>query len=327
MIRFQPLSLLLILLFAVSATASEEKPSRLPIPSREERQDAYELMRQAFEREIGAAANDPQRMAGLIDQMYAMARMEAAKPVEQMVMFQQGVTNAVNLGDATRTMQGVREIGDRFQIDTLAFANQQLENVRRNAQSDAQKRELVEAYLQVVGMALREEKYDVAEEAVRRARSSVPDPRGDQALMDRITRVRNDVSEIQRMAVEANRALGILQRTPRDPIASAVYGRFRCFYLADWENGLRYLQQSNDETLRRIAQTELANPTQTESWISLADAWWAYADGKTGIEQRQARLRAAYWYQKAHPNTVGLERKKVEGRLQEHAIQEQKLRQ
>lgn len=324
MSRFPLLILLLIFSQVMPLRAEEVKPARLPVPSREERDRAFHLMRQAFERETTAASAEPQRMAGLIDQMYATARMESAKPAEQIVLFQQGVSYAVSIGDAQRALQGVWDIGERFQVDTLTYANQQLDQVRRNIQTDDQRKILAEAYLQLTGMALLQEKYDIAEDAVRRARAAVPDPRANQALVDRVTRIQGDVREIQRMAVEANRAANILQRTPRDPIASATYGRFRCLYLADWEEGLKYLQQSNDETLKRIAMTELANPTQPESQISLADAWWAYAEGRSGVEERQARHRAAYWYQTAHPNTTGLERRKVESRIQEFAQQRRK---
>lgn len=319
-----PVFVLLLTLSLTSALRAQEgTQERLPIPPTEEREAAFKLMREAFAGEMKAASSDPAKMASLIDQMYAMARMDSAKPVEQIVMFQQAIRNATALGDARRTLLGVREVGRRFQIDTLAFAHQQLDNARRNTRTDEQNRELAVAYIHLTGMALEEEKFNIADEAIRKARAVTP--RHDQALLDFINLIQTDIREIQRMAAEAERAFAILQRTPNDPIASATYGRFRCFYLSDWENGLQYLQKSNHETLRALAQTELAKPTQPESMISLADAWWGYAEGQGGIERRQARVRAAYWYQQAHPNTVGLERRKIESRLQEHAVERRKL--
>lgn len=91
--------------------------------------------------------------------------------------------------------------------------------------------------------------------------------------------------------------------TPEDFTAS---GRFLCFVKGDWELGLADLSKGKDESLKKLAEDDLAagNPT------AIADAWFVLLK-----KESAAKERVLYWYAKAWPKTAGIEREKMRERL------------
>lgn len=73
------------------------------------------------------------------------------------------------------------------------------------------------------------------------------------------------------------------------------------------------LALGNDEELKAIAILELEPATAP---LKLGDAWWTVAERLAEHEQRSVQTQAARWYAKALPKLTGLNRSRIERRLE-----------
>jgi hypothetical protein len=90
-----------------------------------------------------------------------------------------------------------------------------------------------------------------------------------------------------------------------------------CFTKGNFDIGLPMLAKGSDETLRTLAQKDLAGPETMPEQAALGDAWWARAEKETGVSRQRIRERAAHWYSRAVKETTGLTRVRMERRLEE----------
>ncbi len=95
-------------------------------------------------------------------------------------------------------------------------------------------------------------------------------------------------------------AIATLIDQPKDVAANAVAGKFFCFTLKRWPQGLPMLALSADGDLKTIAEQELAKPATDEQRVQVGDAWFALGK-KTGATNDHNAMfaRAQYWYLQA----------------------------
>ena len=84
----------------------------------------------------------------------------------------------------------------------------------------------------------------------------------------------------------------------------------------NWTAGLPQLSKGADGPLKTLATKELANPADAAGQIAVGDSWFEFA-GKVELPRMQANLRghAGNWYEKAMPLAGGVEKAKLEKRL------------
>jgi hypothetical protein len=108
-----------------------------------------------------------------------------------------------------------------------------------------------------------------------------------------------------------------LKASPDDGDAHLLLGRCCCLD-DDWKKGLPHLAKGSDAQLRQLAEQDVASPKETAVQLRLADGWWTLGEARQGEEADALRLRAGYWYDRAHAQlTSGFNRLKVEKRLEE----------
>ena len=106
--------------------------------------------------------------------------------------------------------------------------------------------------------------------------------------------------------------------SPEDARSHRVLGRYYCFD-DDWKAALPHLAKGSDAALRRLAQRDLACPTEPNEQLKLADAWWELGQTRKSDERDSLILRAGYWYERADKRTSGIVRLRAEKRLGELA--------
>jgi WD40 repeat protein len=84
----------------------------------------------------------------------------------------------------------------------------------------------------------------------------------------------------------------------------------------DWEKGLPHLVKTDRANVRQLAELELAAPQAVTDKVELADAWWEAAKSAVSDEKDAYQRRARHWYQAALPELAGLQKIKVEKRLE-----------
>ena len=112
-------------------------------------------------------------------------------------------------------------------------------------------------------------------------------------------------------------AIVTLLDSPQDPTANTTAGKFFCFQLKRWEQGLPMLSLSNDTDLKTVAEQELANPTDDNQRIQVGDSWFALSKkGGPSNEKLAMMARAQHWYISAK-GINGLVKERISQRLAE----------
>ncbi len=93
-----------------------------------------------------------------------------------------------------------------------------------------------------------------------------------------------------------------------DPGANATVGKFLCLVRGEWEKGLLMLAKGSDDNLKRLAEQELAKPTEAVRQAALGEDWAAQATKESGKYKEGAKARAAEWLERAIPGLTGLVR-------------------
>ena len=92
-------------------------------------------------------------------------------------------------------------------------------------------------------------------------------------------------------------ALAELENDPDDPAANAVAGRWYLVEAKDPKRAFSHMAKIQHETLRSLAEAELAPPQLPTQQVGLADRWWDQAESATDSVLKEAFLaRANYWY-------------------------------
>jgi tetratricopeptide (TPR) repeat protein len=109
-----------------------------------------------------------------------------------------------------------------------------------------------------------------------------------------------------------------------DPVINTLLGRYFCFTEDNWEAGTRYLAKGADQTLKSLAEQEVAARRAEAASLGteakkLADAWRDLALQQTSQTARRGmNQRAEHWYKQAIETLSGSERARVSEWLSSH---------
>lgn len=112
-----------------------------------------------------------------------------------------------------------------------------------------------------------------------------------------------------------NKAADRWVKDPKDPDANLVMGKYLAFVLGDYKNGMPFLSNSNDATLKRLGEHEL-DPDRTDTAakkVAMGDEWAAAAKNNSALF-RIFYDRASQWYAAAWPDLEGASKAKVRER-------------
>jgi hypothetical protein len=126
------------------------------------------------------------------------------------------------------------------------------------------------------------------------------------------------VDELLREWPAAQAALEKLNADPKSPAANLTAGKFFFFLKGDLERGLPLLAKGSDVALQKLAAREQADPAINGEQLFLADVWFDLSEKeKSKLSKRTMLIRAAYWYAKAQPDLTGLNKARVDKRLEQ----------
>ena len=109
-------------------------------------------------------------------------------------------------------------------------------------------------------------------------------------------------------------AIIILLRDPKDKAANLSAGRSFCFGLGRWDLGLPMLSNASGE-MKRVAQMELANPTEPGQQHAVADLWYQIGLHAGGTDKIAEWTRAQTWYRSCLPGLGAIAQTEVGRRL------------
>lgn len=303
---------------AVAASAETDPPPLLS-PSAEEIEAARGKVVEIFGDEARQAVR-PEQKAALAQRMLQIAQESKSEPAVKYAVLDAArrllaAAGEVDLALAT-TLSLAEEFGEdasELQIATFSAMSE--------APLPADKRDrLSAALLTLVDQAVAEEEFAAAEEFAKLA-VKVSSRTSDASLRRSIVQKRSELTRLKDLFAVIEQAREKLTADARDPAANLVIGKFLCFVVADFEQGVPHLALSGREPFVATASADQAAlPGAPDAVVTAGDAWYALAESVRSSDKelvQGALLRARHWYEQALPQLSGLDKARVEKRIQE----------
>jgi hypothetical protein len=305
----KPLIALAVLFLLAQPVVAEDK---LPVPEDDAQQQAVTLIANLYKAEYDAAKT-PEQKSVLAKKMLQVGKDSKDDPTGRYVLFRLARDIVAGAGDVETAMAAVSETTSLYEVDALALKADVLAKVVKAIRLPKEHQDLAVTIRAACDDAVSQDRFDLAKsintaalESARLARSA--------ELVKQVVAQGKELDEIHTEYQKVQAAFNTLKTAPTDPEANYLVGRYQCFIKGDWENGLLMLALGSNETLKKLAEAELAE--KSDPYV-LGNAWWDYSEKADGRQQAGTRQRAAVWYKQALPKLAGLSKKVVESRLGE----------
>jgi hypothetical protein len=288
-----------------------------PVPSDADQQKARKLILDVYQQEYKDATAPAEQLA-LAKKLLGKAQLGDNAPAERFVLLMIARELAEQARDWETTAQLIDELAAGFTVDAASMKTEVLEGFAKLARQPPDHAAIAEAALLLVDEAVAKDDLALAGRILKLAQSEAGKSRN-RDLQVAARAGGKQVQAIIRSSEQVQAARETLKANPQDPEANLVLGRHQCFVCGDWAAGLPHLAASSDQTLKSLAQKDLAAPESPEEKAAVGDQWWDLGEKEEPWGQKRLRLRAAYWYHAAISGLVGVLRDRVQQRLQEVA--------
>jgi hypothetical protein len=322
-VRFCKAGLSAILVLAlIDSSCGQESSNKHAVPSISSRKEVEQIVKQIFEDDY-AKAKTPSANLALAKKLFQKAKETRNDVIGQYVLLREAQGAAINAGDSKFALQVVNELDRVFEIDAMNEKVDTLVNVEESARVRAQQAALARSAAELLEEAAQADDYEAAEELGDLAYGMARRSR-DRDLLQAIKARMGQIREAEAAFEKTKIALKTLDEQPADPSANLTAGKYFCFRKGNWVRGLPMLAKCREKDLSTLAKLEISDPTSSEKRVKLADQWWDLAETFEDEiqEQYQVKVHAAQWYRKALPKLTGIQKLRVEQRLEE--LQEEK---
>lgn len=131
------------------------------------------------------------------------------------------------------------------------------------------------------------------------------------------TKITADIRAEEKAAKEFESLIAKQRQSPDDPAACGALGQHLCFKRQEWDEGLELLARGEGQELAALARQDLAVQKDAKRAAAAADAWNTWLQRQKGELKAGAASRAVELYAVALPGTAGLERTRVQKKIQE----------
>ncbi len=304
---------LLAMLCLPAVSYSAEPKKKLAIPDEVDQKDAAKRIEKVVDFK---AAKSPAQKAELAKKLLQHGIESDDESTIQFVLFRSAVRLATEAGDKATFQKAVEETAKRFEVDSLKMKVSALEQIAKRIRRPKEREALISDILDLSDEAVAVDRYDHATKLGRMATSFARKIRNAD-LRKKVAVHVKEIVQIREAYTAAVDALVALKKTPTDPDANLIVGKFRCFYKGDWDTGVPMLALGSDKPLKEVAARDVRQPAVAKEQKKLADDWWDLAEKQKGVSKTNFLIRAGYWYEKAFPTLSGLDKRRVKQRLME----------
>lgn len=291
--------------------------SRLPVPSPADQKESEKLIREIFKDEYSKkGAADRQAFTR---KLLTQARESKEEPVTRYVLLREARSMAADLGDSETALAAAAEIGKDYAVDGLTLRLATISTLAQGAKTPADLRAFSTLLLKLADEAVDADNLEVAEKSASAALQLASKSK-DVSLVTRAQAGVKQMGELKVLREKVRKAIEDLAKDPADPAANSVLGHYTGLIRGKWEEALPLLAKGTNETLKALAESDLAAPADSAAQSKVGDGWWALSEKESGTARLNARRRAAHWYEKAHAGAVGLTKTKLEKRMAELGI-------
>lgn len=258
-------------------------------------------------------AKSPEQKVALAKKMLEVGRNTNNDVAARFVLFRVARDVAAQAGDLETSLEAIDQMAAEYDVDKLALqvaAARTAQPALRTAKEQQQAATLIGP---VINAALAADRYDLAKESLGIATRCARDARDTEQVKVLVAKL-GEVDDIAKAFAEIAPVIERLKEMPNDPVANGAAGRYYCLVRDNWPRGLPLLAAGDDPALKELSRQELGEKPDP---LKLADAWWSYAELQPEPARKNIRNHAARWYARALPKLAGLERVRVEQRLEE----------
>jgi tetratricopeptide (TPR) repeat protein len=286
-------------------------------PTEEQLGQASSIVRDLYDQEFKNAKLDKDKRDFAKKLIEDVERIEADS-AGRFVLLRAARDIAAKAGDVTVAIDACDRLGREFRVDLLSMKLKALEQAVVNLSAETELAPLYENSLKLGDEALKLDDFKAAQSLYRLAMNAAR--RGRSADREYQINLReNDLRETRVAYQRITDHVHTLVRAPEDPTANAAVGRYYLLLKRDWERGLPMVARGDNAGLRKLAEADLAQPTEAEAMVGVGDQWWDFAEKlSVETEKTSARIRARHWYEAAQPMLgASLQKIRVEKRIAE----------
>jgi hypothetical protein len=309
--------LISVLLIPVVKSGESVAPS-LPDPPGTKAQKAAEaVIKDLLKADYAAAKKSLPEKTRLGRKLLQLGIEEKTLVERRFVCLREARDLFVAAGDFKGAFEAIDALSGSFKVDALEMKRAALNAVRRSVPRPEKWKEVSKEYPALIAEAVAADRYgtgsSLAEDFLDTAKKA-----GSEVDLAEAGFRKKDVREIKEEYDRIKDAMAALAKDPGDPEANFSVGRFLALMKDDWERGLPCIAKGSDAAWASRAKKEIEKPASSLDRVDLGDSWWDIAAGekKDSLKIRIQR-RACYWYQMALHEVEGLNRARIEKKLDE----------
>lgn len=291
------------------------RDTRWAIPAGDAAKAATAAVRDVFKQEF-ATANSPELRLGLAHTLITEAA-QTTKPPEKWALLAQSLQLAIDAGSLDESERVIDQISAAFLVERDQYWLQTLTALAAKPQPDAADAIAITAIKEARANAaqgnleLAAKYLSVGQSLARKTRN--------QTLTTQCTELATELRAAEKSARELKGLLAKYKDDPTDPQVCLDLGRTYCFVLHEWDRGLPILAKGRDAELAALAASDQRVRGTTSAAVAAADGWLKWAQRQKGQTRAAAAGRATELYVLARDRLEGLERTRVEKKIQEAA--------
>lgn len=292
-------------------TPKERAPSPTPDVQKAKLAELKEIYKSEFD-----SATKPANREAFVEFLMTTASKVKSDPDAQFVLYREAYDRALALKDFSQAAKVIDAIEGSFEVDPFRLRTHLLTQASPAARQPADRFVVARCALELAEAAISRKRVAEAQKLANIAEvhvKLVPDPQFRSQAQSQLTEIDKAVAQ----AAPIERAEKTLQNDPDSPEANLVLGKYRCLTEGDWETGLPMLAKCSDGPLSSVARLDLTAAEQGTPPAAIGDEWFEIA--KKGEYLKQCYLRAEHWYRQATAGTDGLDRIRIEQRLEQIA--------
>ncbi len=310
-LRYSWLAVVASLMAACLSAWGADKKS--PVPDDAAQTESLKLVKEVYGSELIAAKTADQKKA-LAKKLLEKAAGIQDDPTGKFVLLKASKNVATQALDAETAFAAIDTMADSFEVDVWKLRTSEPNSLTQKARLASEHDAIAGLALGLVEQSLAGDQFDTAMQLGNLALEEARKTHNLKLLRQAQSRLA-DVQQRAKVREEAKAAMATLDKTPDDPEANLVVGKYECYVKGDWDKGIPKLALGRDEDLKSLATKELKGAATANEQVKLGDAWWDLAEKQEGAAKSPMRQRACSWYQKAMPGFSGLIKDKIEKRL------------
>ena len=296
--------------------AGEPLPAadKFPVPSAAAQNEALKLIEGIYADEHGKAQS-PEEKTAFAEKLLQTTKETSWGTANHYALLRVAWDVATQGGDVKLAMQISDRIARLYDVNAFIARAATVKKTAESARSSSQNTALAMTALELVDEAVAGDTYDAATELTTIALAAARKARDGQLVKQIVARSKV-VAEMAEAHVQVQTALSTLADDPTDPHANQAAGEYYCFVKGDWGKGIPMLALGSDVALRTLAVQDLKGTSSAKEQAELGDQWWQRSESSQDPQLAdRLRSRAASWYRASVGRLAGLDKIRVQKRL------------